>query len=225
LALDEIAAIFGRLGYRGVLLAEHDRGFTEERWKQYGRACEAASTDRTTLVPGIEYSDADNDIHVLVWGCESFLGEARETAPLLADVQARGGVSVLAHPGRRNAAARLDDASIRLLNGVEIWNRKYDGVAPGVSGLDLHASARHLSAFVGLDFHTRRQMFPLTMLLEASESSGVEGLLSALRTRRCAPQALGAPMSTFLTPTGLSTLRAAERARRVTRDRLRAVHT
>ena len=75
-SLERIAQVFGLLGYDAVLLAEHDRGFDAARWKALRAGCARASTERTQLVPGIEYSDPTNAVHVPVWGDIPFLGEA-----------------------------------------------------------------------------------------------------------------------------------------------------
>jgi hypothetical protein len=223
LALEEIASTFGVLGYRAVLTSEHDRGFDQDRWDGYRQACAAASTRDVGLLPGIEYSDANNDVHVLVWGCESFLGEGRETASLLADVRAAGAVSVLAHPGRRAAATKLSNSTIALFDGIEMWNRKYDGIAPGEAGLGLLAGFSDAAPFVGLDFHTRRQLFPLTMQFEADLGAGIAGIVSAVRERRCSAQGFGAPVSSIASPLGLAAFRGAERTRRVTLSGLRSI--
>ncbi|MEX0746110.1 MAG: hypothetical protein WD118_10960, partial [Phycisphaeraceae bacterium] len=72
--LDRLAACFARRGCRVLLMSEHDRGFDEARWQAYRQACQAASTDRLLLVPGMEYSDPTNTIHILTWGEAPFLG-------------------------------------------------------------------------------------------------------------------------------------------------------
>lgn len=225
LTLDELAHLFGRLRYRAVLLTEHDRGFTEARWADYQRACSAASTADVELVPGIEYSDAGNDVHVLVWGCDRFLGERRATSELLIDVRAARGVAVLAHPARRDAGARLSDEAVGLLDGVEVWNRKYDGIAPSRAAATLRARAGHLRPFVGLDLHTRRQLFPLTTLLPGTARLDRPAIFSALRDYRYAPETLRTPAVVVSGRAGIVALRPAERARRVTLDHIRSVRS
>jgi hypothetical protein len=224
-SLAEIASTFGRLGYRIVLLSEHDRGFDDQRWREYRRACEQASGPEVLLVPGIEYSDAANDVHVLVWGCGGFLGEGLETPELLDRVRASSGVAVLAHPARRQAYSLLDPGCLELLDGVEVWNRKYDGVAPSRAAVELLAShpARRLLPFVGLDFHTRRQLFPLTMLLRVDGALEPETVEESLRARRASAHAFGAPVGIASAPAGMTALGTVERARRATRDGLRAI--
>lgn len=223
LSLDQIAKILARLGYRAALLSEHDRGFDEHRWARYRRACAAATTGEILMVPGMEYSDAGNDVHVLVWGSESFLGEGRDTASLLVDVHAAGAVAVLAHPGRRSAAARLDAECVEQLHGVEVWNRKYDGIAPGQAGLNVRARHPHLVAFVGLDLHTRRQLFPLSMIFEVGGRAGMAEIMSAMHDRRCSAQAVGVGLAAFSSPMGRVAFAGAERTRLVARDRVRSL--
>ena len=117
-SLERLSQAFGRRGYDAVLLAEHDRGFDADRWADYRAAC-AAVAGGARLVPGIEYSDADNSVHVPVWGDISFLGESLETAELLVSAERAGGVAVLAHPGRRDVGRRFDPALLHHLAGID----------------------------------------------------------------------------------------------------------
>ena len=80
--LEELATEFSNQGCEIVLMSEHDRGWDQQRWSVYKEACREASSDHLLMVPGIEYSDPRNAIHVLVWGSEDFLGEGLETPEL-----------------------------------------------------------------------------------------------------------------------------------------------
>jgi predicted metal-dependent phosphoesterase TrpH len=212
-ALEQLARAFARRGYGAVLLAEHDRTFDAGRWAAYREACAAASTHGALLVPGIEYSDAHNRVHVPVWGAEEFLGRARPTTELLAGARAAGGVAVLAHPARRDAWRALAPDAIALAHGVEVWNRKYDGWAP--SGVALDLAARYdLPSFVGLDFHTSRQFFPLALTGVVDEPASVETVLAALRAGALAPTAFTRPARRFTHGPVHEAARAGELARR-----------
>ena len=171
-SLPELRQKLSSRGYRVLLMTEHDRGYDQARFDAFRSACVEASTPETILVPGIEYSDADNRIHVLTWGVGRFLGAERPTLEMLTDVRDENGISVLAHPNRREAWRAFDSAWTPLLRGIEVWNRKYDGWAPS-SAAPLVDKATSLIPFVGLDYHTDRQLFPLTMELD------LEGELSA----------------------------------------------
>jgi len=180
--LDDIAAAFGQRGYAVVLLADHSREFPGDRLTEYRAACAAASTARVLLVPGIEYNDPDNVVHVPVWGDVPFYGATPQIGDLLAGVAADGGSAVLAHPWRRAAWQRYDPAWRPLLAGVELWNRKYDGIAPNRHAAAL-AVREGLPAFAAVDFHTRRQFFPLAMALHLeTDRPDLDAVHTALRT-------------------------------------------
>lgn len=211
--LDALARLFGRLGYDAVLMAEHDLGFDQERWDAYREACARASTDDVLLVPGIEYSDADNRIHVPTWGAGKFLGEGVPTGELLGQVEEAGASAVLAHPARRGAADAFEPDWARRLVGVEWWNRKYDGYAPGpITGRTL--GAHGAVPFVGIDFHTARQLMPLAMVIDVDGPASVDAVFAALRQRRCRPEAFGLPALRFTDGRGFRAVDALETTRK-----------
>jgi predicted metal-dependent phosphoesterase TrpH len=189
--LDRIARLYGRLGADAVMMSEHDSGFDPARFGAYRAACAAASTARCRLVPGIEYSSPDNDIHILTWGLDRFLGEHRPVSDTLRDVRALGGVAILAHPVRRAAWAKLQPEWFGLLDGIELWNRKADGISWGREALDL-VRRTGLPATVGHDFHRARQIWPLAQHVAVPADAGLEAaLVTALRQGQGRPTAFG----------------------------------
>lgn len=213
-SLQDIARAFRRRRYDVVLMSEHDRGFNQRRWIEYQKACKAASADDILLIPGIEYEDADNVVHTPVWGENvPFLGSGRPILELLRLAQAEGAVAVLAHPWRRNAISRYQPEWAPLLSAVEVWNRKYDGVAPNRETKKF-ADREGLAPFVSLDFHTRGQLFPLAMSvsLAGHPSSGL--LIEAIRGGRCDAEFLGLSALRFTEGLEGATLRALNAVRR-----------
>ena len=196
------------------MMTEHDRGFTAARWEQYRTACAEASSDDLLVMPGIEYSDAENRTHVLVWGNIPFLGENLPTGQMLEAVRESDGVAVFAHPGRKQAWKHFEPEWTDKLLGIEIWNRKYDGWAPGEVASTLQQSGNSLP-FVGLDFHTARQTFPLGMMLDIDGAITEEAVLQSLRLKRCRGQAFGLPVTGRALRNSRSALKVAERARRM----------
>ena len=213
-SLSQIAVTFGRLGYDAVLLAEHDRGFDAERWSAYRRACADASTESTLLVPGLEYSDASNSVHVPVWGDVPFFGEGIETGELLSRSAAAGGVAILAHLGRREVWRILEDEWLNRVHGVELWNRKYDGYAPNPAAARLIRKRSDLLPFVSLDFHTARQLHPLAMVLELTSDLGEAHVLDAMKGRRASPTAFGIAATRLAESPAWPAMRAVERSRK-----------
>jgi hypothetical protein len=212
--LRRIAEEFGRRGYQAVLLAEHDRGFDDTRWEALRQACIAASRPTCVLVPGIEYSDPTNSIHVPVWGRLPFLGEGLDTGVMLEQAHQLGGLAVLAHPARRDAWERFDSAWLSRLLGVEVWNRKYDGYAPNRQVAQLLARRPELLAFASLDFHTERQFHPLAMTVEIDGDIGEAAICEALRARRARAMAFGVPALSLAAGPVWPAIRGLERARR-----------
>jgi predicted metal-dependent phosphoesterase TrpH len=210
--LAELAEFFGRRGIDAVLMSEHDTGFDPSRWQAYRDECAAASTARCRLIPGIEYSSPDNDIHILTWGLERFLAEHRPVRETLEAVASLGGVAVFAHPQRRDAWAKFDPAWIELLSGIELWNRKTDGIAPARQSEALIAETG-LSATVAIDFHSPRHFWPLTHRIAVGDDW--EGdILAAVRAGNLDCRVAGARV---LGPDGRSDVplsRAAEQLRR-----------
>lgn len=184
LTLEQVAALFGRHRYDAVFMCEHDRGFSGERLQAYVAHCESASDAGALLVPGIEYADEDDRVHVPVWGDVPFLGEGVPTARLLQAVAGHDGVSVLAHPRRRDAWKTVDPDWLRLCTGIEVWTRKWDGWAPNQRACEWAADGG-LVGVTALDLHSPHQMFPLAMELEIGAPISVAACVDALRQRRC----------------------------------------
>ena len=212
--LTSLAARFEARGYRVLLMTEHDRGFTPQRHAQYREACAAASSKDLLVMPGIEYSDSANRVHVLVWGEEiPFLGEGLPTDQLLTAVRQCNGIAVLAHPSRKNAWSCFQAHWRDGLLGIELWNRKYDGWAPSKTAPAL-LQVGNVIPFVGLDFHTYRQFFPLAMALDIAGEVTEQSVLDGLRFRRCYARAFRLPVNGEWFRQALPALTVAERGRR-----------
>ncbi len=214
--LPDLAALFAERGTRILLLSDHDRGFDPARWRAHRDACRAASTNGITIVPGMEYSDVANRVHVLVWGVDRFLGENQPTGRLLQQVRENNGVAVLAHPTRRGAWKVFEREWATGLCGVEIWNRKTDGWAPSPDAARV-LEGTDLVPFVGLDFHDRNQLFPLAMELDLSGPITEGTVLDAVRQRRCRATAFGLPAARLANAPARTLFRSAESLRRVAR--------
>jgi len=211
--LPALAAEFSRRGYRVLLTTEHDLGFTEARRQEHRAACAAASNEKMLVVPGIEYSDAANRVHVLVWGPVPFVGEKIPTFELLKAVQAANGVAVLAHPSRKEMWKIFEPRWADHLLGIEVWNRKTDGWAPSQKALTLIAQTKALP-FVGMDFHDRNQFFPLTMTLDVADAVTEETVVDCLRKRQCEAKAWDRPLDLVSQGWRSLALRSAEKFRR-----------
>jgi hypothetical protein len=222
-SLRELAERFRSRGYAGMIVSEHDQGFNPARFEAYRQECLGLSERGFVVVPAMEYSDADNRVHVVVVGPDVFLGEARPTLSLLEDARARDAYCILAHPTRRLAWQLVTPRMRSLLSGVEVWNRKTDGIGPSREGLDLQQETS-LPPFFAHDFHTARQQFPFSMRLELSEPTP-EAVVAALHAGRHAPCLFRRPTTLAWLHRRQGWLRTVERVRRtlarLTRPRLR----
>ncbi len=195
-------------------MCEHDRTFSAAKWKEYQHACAEASSDRILLVPGVEYQDSDNVVHVPVWGEDiPFLDAGSEVSSLLRAAAEVNAVAVFAHPWRRDAWRRFQPEWATLMTAVEIWNRKYDGIAPRREAV-AWASQVGLAPFVAHDFHGRRQFFPLAMSVDIAGLISPTTVVSALRAGRCRPQAFSLSALRFTRGVEGSVALALEAARR-----------
>jgi hypothetical protein len=184
LSLADVAALFRRHHFDAVFMCEHDRGFNPERLDAYVTACQEASVDGPLFVPGIEYADADDRVHIPVWGSVPFLGSGLPSSRLLEAAGEYNGVSVLAHPRRRDAWEIVDPDWLERCTGIEIWTRKWDGWAPNRRACQW-AEQAGLVGVAALDLHRAGQMFPLAMELEIAAPPSVEACVDAVRRRRC----------------------------------------
>jgi PHP domain len=196
-SLSEIAAAFSKRGYRAVMLTEHDQGFDESRRQAHREACRQASTEKILLMPGIEYSDVSNTLHFLVWNDVPFIGSGLAADEILTAAQNSGGAVVFAHPSRRDAWKLFNPDWANKLVGIELWNRKTDGWAPSRDAWQVLQGTQMLP-FVGMDFHERRQFFPLVTVMEVESPVTEASILSAMRSGCCSSKAFGFPVKKFL---------------------------
>src|SRR5260370_19653477 len=122
-SLEALSDRFSRRGSRILMMTEHDRGFSASRLEQYRAACAQASSDKILVVPGIEYSDATNRTHVLVWGNIPFFGEGLPTGEMLEAARAANGLAGLPHPSGQDAWGSFQSHLGDLPFGTGAWMR------------------------------------------------------------------------------------------------------
>jgi hypothetical protein len=129
-------------------------------------------------------------------------------------VKTAGGIAVLAHPSRKEAWKKFDPQWASQLAGIEIWNRKTDGWAPSNTAIPL-MQGTSLLPFVGLDFHSSRQFFPLAAHIDLRTPVSEVSVMDGLTHGRCHTTVFGQPFEQQgLNGWRLVGLHAAERCRR-----------
>jgi len=221
MSLSVIARLGERLGASAVVMSEHDFDFTPLKWDDYVEACLRASTPGCVMIPGIEYSSPNDDIHVVTMGTPRFHGARRDLLETILAVRMEGGAAVLAHPRRRDVFNKITGDLLDVLDGIEIWNRKVDGLLP-VNAYFKLARNRALAPIVAMDLHTWRQVFPMWNEISADpDPLDGKSVATALRERRIAPACVLGRLEAGLdgaSSLALRSLVAAEHLRRLLRD-------
>jgi hypothetical protein len=221
MSLSAIARLGEHLGASAVVMSEHDFDFSPTRWGDYVKACRKASTVKCVIIPGIEYSSPDDDIHVVTMGTPFFHGARNDLLETLTSVHLEGGAAILAHPRRRDCFNKISSDLLDLLDGVEIWNRKVDGLLP-VNTYFRFARDHGLAPIVAMDLHTWRQVFPMWNEISAEpELPDGDGVAAALHKRLIAPACILGKLEPCLDrgpSPALGILAAAEQFRRFLRS-------
>jgi hypothetical protein len=190
--LAEIAAMARRKGLAVVVQTEHSNEMTTASHALYRAESARLSADGLLLEPGVEYASADNAIHVLVLGIETFWEDLARfdlarIDELLDRVRDGGGLSILAHPERVHAIDKLPPGVLHRFDGIEVWNGKTDRWAPSPRALGALASfpsaGRPAFATAGLDLHSVQDFVPVGLEFEDRPKTSRQ-LLDALAQRR-----------------------------------------
>ena len=164
-SLESLREMFVRYRICIVMMSEHDRTFSQESWARYQEECRKVSDENITFIPGIEYSCPNNITHIGVWGDIPFMGAALSTEVLFKMLIGHNYFAVWHHPEYRDSCRKADLSFLKHIHGVEIWNRKADGMRPSRIAVELCVK-HNLLPFLGLDFHDNRQLFPLWNIIK-----------------------------------------------------------
>ncbi len=149
-------ADWGRSRHIQILfLSEHTDDFDQGKMERFVAECDSLADRPCRLVPGLEFT-VRGGFHILGYGIRRFqpiLG-VEEAVRFIKD---SGGIAVLAHPARYRGKWPEPDV-LRLLDGIEVWNARYDGrFMPCEKVLsscqDMFDRFPNLLAFGGQDLH------------------------------------------------------------------------
>lgn len=127
-SIREIAEWAKNQGLDFIILTEHDRDFSQEKFDNYVMECKKNSKG-ICIVPGIEYSFKVQKqlVHTNILGVNSFIEDNVQFKNLgifLEDVRDRGGISILNHP--LDILDLVPEELLFCFDLIEIWNTKYD---------------------------------------------------------------------------------------------------
>jgi len=178
--LRELRDTFRAAGCAFLCMTDHAEYFDAARLRSYFDECVSLSDSQFRLVPGLEYS-CDRQMHILGYGAAR-LAESKDPQKMIAQIDAEGAISVIAHP-MNEAFAWIESFEI-LPQGVEAWNTKYDGRhAPRPATFELIQRLQrlqpNLKAFYGLDLHWKHQFRSLFIQANCAGNCAAE-ILEAL---------------------------------------------
>jgi len=150
---EEIAAAARERGLGFVLFGEHRDRMTEDEVREAAARCDALSTEDLLLVPGQEQEvPAPRKFHIVGVGVRAPIA-ATEPGPIVDEIRAAGGVSVLAHPTRYRTHPAPEEL-LEGVDGIEVFNLRYDGRHGAREEVRALLDARpETLALAGLDAH------------------------------------------------------------------------
>jgi len=168
--LERIVETFRDAGMSFVAVSDHAEVFDDARMQQYVGLCESLSSTDFLVIPGLEFALKGGGIHILGYGTRKRV-RAATMEGLVDGIHEAGGLAVLAHPpeGSINMIGAIKDK----LDGIEVWNGRYDGtVAPRMESFQLlrrvQLSNERCVAFAGVDLHQIAQaQKPICIEIEA----------------------------------------------------------
>ena len=153
-SIEEIKKLFKKVGIDFIILTEHIEGLDNSKLISFISDCKSLSENDFIIIPGLEFKCEDIEILGLNIS-KNFKYSGLDE--LISQIQKNGGLAILAHPYKYKSTINSIFSSLGKLNGVEIWNSRYDGSSPRVNNIILLKKLRlnksNIFAYEGLDFH------------------------------------------------------------------------
>jgi len=180
-SLEEVAKLAKKKGHSFLLLTEHNDDFNDGKMERFVAECEQLSTGEFIIIPGLEIN-CDFGRHLLGIGVRRYIPMAGPDE-VIGQIRQSGGLAVFPHPGLYQFRPFLK--SVNNLNGIEVWNNRYDGkYAPNLRSLELLKDLRiknpGIFAYAGLDLHSTSKFDCLCLKIELAELTETE-ILSSLK--------------------------------------------
>ncbi len=123
---EDIAAFARERGFGFVLFGEHRDRMTEDEVREASARCDALTTVDLLMIPGQEQEvPAPRKFHIVGIGVREPI-VATEPVPVVDEIRAAGGISVLAHPTRYRTHP-APEGLLDAVDGIEVFNLRYDG--------------------------------------------------------------------------------------------------
>lgn len=181
LSLPEIKERAQNLGANFVLMADHMEYFkSQKELDEMIEECRKLSGDDFLMVPGFEVSPK-RSYHIIVYNGRNFINHDPDFNDLIKLDFTDDQFLVLAHAS--HYSGKLPKELTEKLDGIEVWNAKYDSkYAPSIKSLR-HLAETNLIAMAGLDAHSAEGLEKLWIEAEIGELS-VKEIFSAFRNKK-----------------------------------------
>ena len=182
-SLERVAQTFRDAGMRFVAMSDHAEIFDDQRMQEYVALCDSISSAEFLVIPGLEFALKGGTIHLLGYGITQRI-RAPGMEQLVDGIRAAGGIVVLAHPPA--GSINLIGAVRGKLDGIEVWNGRYDGtVAPRAESFQLLRRIRlsnvKAAAYCGIDLHKLAQVHKPVYVEVDAEKLRRDDIINALR--------------------------------------------
>ena len=182
-SLERVAELLQNSGMDFVAVSDHAEVFDDARMQQYVALCESLSSDKFLVISGLEFALHGGGTHILGYGITRRI-HTTDMEKLVDGIHEAGGIAVLAHPaaGSINLIAPIKSK----LDGIEVWNSRYDGIySPRADSFQLLRRIRlsnlKASAFGGVDLHKIRQAHRPVYVEVQTETLNRTAILNDLR--------------------------------------------
>ena len=184
--LEELKRSFREKGYDFVIMTEHAEDLTTDSYETFYKECETLSDDSFLFIPGLEVP-YEGRVHV---GCFPS-ASTYDRVPLYHEgityMRNHGAISIFHHPSKQGYY--MNETFRTLLDGIEIWNSRYEGRwAPSMRTMQF-ARQHFLGTlfFGGLDLHKTTQFGGPAITLDVSAFT-IEFIIDALKKNKFALQ-------------------------------------
>ena len=178
-SLEKLAAWGASRGLGAILLSEHTNDFDRAKMSRFVAHCDALAGEPCRLVPGLEFP-VRGGFHLLGFSIRTFEPIVDPVAAVRF-IRDQGGLAVLAHPARYKGVWP-DDAMLAELDGIEVWNARYDGrFVPSERVLAASEAVikrqPHLARYCGQDLHATHSHRMVVVKAQAADADELVGKL------------------------------------------------
>jgi hypothetical protein len=166
-SLREMVKAVRKRGFNFLLLTEHSNKFGAEKMARLTADCQRLSKEDFVIIPGLEV-DCDFGRHLLAIGINQYIGMGDPDA-VVEGIRESGGLAIIPHPVIYQFRSFV--TSVAMLNGVEVWNSRYDSkYAPNLRSFallkNLQQENPQIFAYGGQDLHAVKKLDSLCLQLE-----------------------------------------------------------